>query len=630
MKRLIARLTLVSMFIAFGPAGVLAAQGGNAKKDGPNPMAPGLGAGHQLPRNAVVGSTPERRAAWEKLTPEQRQEYLKRFEAHLKKALHDAAEQQRGPDKPKPKDRWVRSDLLGKKLRSVVAGAPAQGGAVALTDRTGALSTSQLLRPIDDYPPPDQYPPEVSVSASPTAGAAPLTVQFYSYAYDPDGWVTDYYWDFGDGGWAYDSAPIHTYTSPGVYTAWLTVTDDTGLSSWAAVNVSVTSGGGNLPPSVSASGSPLSGFAPLSVAFNAAAYDPDGYIASYYWDFGDGQSSNQAAPVHVYQAGNFTASVTVTDNAGATASASLGVQVATASGSGTDADGDGLPDAFENSLADAFTPVYHMSGGEQAGTGFARFGDYTPQTVIQNLSLLPPVTHVRVTPVGFTTDVYGRQLGFLQVDYLTLLNRDDGLSVGGTCNVYASIVGGLIGLGLSGVIDGLGGHVIDDERSAVLVAAPTTASYQYSTNPAAYQAYDYYTAAHEGTFFDHSAYFGPSQPVPAYYHLNLALSKAKHGTYPFNPDYYPLFPDWVIYTTYDTLDFLYWDYVIDYYDYLIYSYIADTVFFECFVEHFQDQGGAFPGLQLNVGELSHPINGSGFILDPRVSSKLTPLLWWVQ
>src|SRR5258706_2697674 len=95
-----------------------------------------------------------------------------------------------------------------------------------LTDRTGAVSTSQLLRPIDDPGDPGSYPPVVSVSASPTAGAAPLTVQFYSYAYDPDGWVTDYYWDFGDGGWAYDSAPIHTYTSPGVYTAWLTVTDD--------------------------------------------------------------------------------------------------------------------------------------------------------------------------------------------------------------------------------------------------------------------------------------------------------------------------------------------------------------------------------------------------------------------
>src|SRR4051794_8680391 len=142
MKRWIAKLTLLSMLIAFGPAGVLAAQGGNAKQPGFNPLAPGQGIAHQLPRHAVVGSTPERRAAWEKLTPEQRQDYLNRFQAHLKKALHDAAAQQSGPNKPKPKDRWVRPDMMGKKLRSAAPDAATQGGVVSLTDRAGAVSTS--------------------------------------------------------------------------------------------------------------------------------------------------------------------------------------------------------------------------------------------------------------------------------------------------------------------------------------------------------------------------------------------------------------------------------------------------------------------------------------------------------
>jgi PKD repeat protein len=628
-KRLIAHLTLTSLLVTLSPAGLLAAQGGGAPKRGPNPLAPGQ-AGRLLPRHAVVGSTAERRAAWERLTPEQRQEYLQRFQAYLKDPLKAAADKQHGPNKPKPRDRWVRSDLLGKKIRSAVPDAITQSGAVSLTDRSGALATSQLMRPIDEDP--GTYPPQVSVSASPLSGAAPLTVQFNSYAYDPDGYVTDYSWDFGDGSSDFNANPTHTYTAPGVYTAWLTVFDDSGLSAWASVNITVTGGGENLPPTVTAGGSPLSGFAPLTVGFNAAASDPDGWIASYSWTFGDGQSSSQASPSHVYQSpGSFTATVTVTDNSGATASASLGVQVAAVSGSGDDADGDGLPDGFEGTLADAFTPIYRVSAGEQPGTGFARFGDYTPQTVIQNLPAVPPITHFRVTPVGFATDAYGRQLGFLQVDYLTIWNRDDGLDVGWTCRTYASILGGLIGFGLTELIDGLGSHPLDDERSAVLVAAPTNGSFQYPTDPAAYQAYDYYTAAHEYTFFDHSAYFGPTQPVPAYYHLNLSLSKAKHSTYPFNPDYSPLFPDWVIYTTYSTIDFLYWEgYIYDYWDYQIYLYMADTAFYNCFVEHFQDQGGWFPGLQLNVGELSHPINGSGFILDPRVSSKFSPLLWQVQ
>ena len=80
----------------------------------------------------------------------------------------------------------------------------------------------------------------------------------------------------------------------------------------------------NQAPSVSASATPTSGSAPLTVSFTSNATDPDGFIATYHWDFGDGGTSTQAAPSHVYQsAGTFTARVTVTDNGGATASSSL-------------------------------------------------------------------------------------------------------------------------------------------------------------------------------------------------------------------------------------------------------------------------------------------------------------------
>jgi hypothetical protein len=298
--------------------------------------------------------------------------------------------------------------------------------------------------------------------------------------------------------------------------------------------------------------------------------------------------------------------------------------------SGTDVDGDGLPDDFEGALGDAFTPAYHVSAGEQPGTGFALFGDFTPQTVIQNLPAVPPTSHFRVTPLGFANDSTGRQLGFLQIDYLSFWNRDDGLQIGDDCRFYAGVLGGLIGLGITDVLDGLQSHAIDDERSAVLVAAPTTAAFQYSSDPDVYQAYDYYTAAHEDTFFDHSAYLGPTQTVPAYNHLNLALSRAKHGTYTFNPDGFPLFPEWVIDTTYLTIDELYFDGYIDDYDELIYLGMADALYYSCVIEHFQDQGGAYADPRINVGELSHPLNASGFILDAEVQSKLTPLLWQIQ
>jgi endonuclease/exonuclease/phosphatase family metal-dependent hydrolase len=75
----------------------------------------------------------------------------------------------------------------------------------------------------------------------------------------------------------------------------------------------------NQPPQLSISASPTSGTSPLFVSFTSSASDPDGYIASYFWNFGDGTSSSSANPTHTYSAGSFTASLTVTDNSGATA-----------------------------------------------------------------------------------------------------------------------------------------------------------------------------------------------------------------------------------------------------------------------------------------------------------------------
>src|SRR6185503_4007459 len=75
----------------------------------------------------------------------------------------------------------------------------------------------------------------------------------------------------------------------------------------------------NQPPSLSISASPTSGTSPLFVSFSSGASDPDGYIASYFWNFGDGSTSSSANPTHTYNAGSYTASLTVTDNSGATA-----------------------------------------------------------------------------------------------------------------------------------------------------------------------------------------------------------------------------------------------------------------------------------------------------------------------
>lgn len=84
----------------------------------------------------------------------------------------------------------------------------------------------------------------------------------------------------------------------------------------------------NQPPQVSISASPTSGVGPLFVTFTTSVNDPDGYIASYFWNFGDNTTSTAAVPTHTYSsAGSYQASLTVTDNSGAMATATLQINV---------------------------------------------------------------------------------------------------------------------------------------------------------------------------------------------------------------------------------------------------------------------------------------------------------------
>ena len=90
-------------------------------------------------------------------------------------------------------------------------------------------------------------------SATPTSGAAPLTVTFNgSGSYDPDGTISAWSWSFGDGT-ALDPGtnPSHVYVSKGAYTAVLTVTDWTGFSDTASLIITAT-GPPNVPTGLSA------------------------------------------------------------------------------------------------------------------------------------------------------------------------------------------------------------------------------------------------------------------------------------------------------------------------------------------------------------------------------------------
>ena len=83
----------------------------------------------------------------------------------------------------------------------------------------------------------------------------------------------------------------------------------------------------NQPPVVVANATPTSGPAPLSVAFSSTgSSDPEGGTLTYSWAFGDGQTSNQPNPTHVYSTiGNYTARLTLSDGTNQTISAPIAI-----------------------------------------------------------------------------------------------------------------------------------------------------------------------------------------------------------------------------------------------------------------------------------------------------------------
>lgn len=89
-------------------------------------------------------------------------------------------------------------------------------------------------------PPPSNQPPTISVRASVTSGAGPLAVTFTSTASDPDGQVVGYSWDFGDGETSSAASPTHVYQAAGSFNARVTITDNGGATSSAAVTIMVT------------------------------------------------------------------------------------------------------------------------------------------------------------------------------------------------------------------------------------------------------------------------------------------------------------------------------------------------------------------------------------------------------
>ena len=121
----------------------------------------------------------------------------------------------------------------------------------------------------------------------------------------------EWFWDFGDGATSTQKNPVHTYSTVGNFTVTLRVKNNaTGCGHSTTHLVVIADEQANFSADLTeiCKGS--------SVQFTAVQNHPGG-IASYEWNFGDGNVGTGQGPQHLYtQAGLFLVSLLITDAAG--------------------------------------------------------------------------------------------------------------------------------------------------------------------------------------------------------------------------------------------------------------------------------------------------------------------------
>lgn len=169
---------------------------------------------------------------------------------------------------------------------------------ITLTVDNGQCADSYSREVVIDVPLP------VADFEGAASGCQPVTVQFENTSE----YGVQYLWDFGDGATSATENPVHTYFNPGTYSVTLMVTGHGGdmdiivkeelIEVYPQAVAFFTAN----PQNVTIPSNPVNFF---NLSTNAD---------EYYWDFGDGNSSEEKNPQHYYQEiGNYSVSLIATN-----------------------------------------------------------------------------------------------------------------------------------------------------------------------------------------------------------------------------------------------------------------------------------------------------------------------------
>ncbi|MBU0596454.1 PKD domain-containing protein, partial [Candidatus Bipolaricaulota bacterium] len=196
---------------------------------------------------------------------------------------------------------------------------------LTVTDNSGRTDTATQAVQVGGL----NLPPTAAFSYTPPNPAVNGWVQFNGAAsHDPDGSIVSYMWSLGDGSTDSELIAWNQYALSGTYTITLTVTDDDGASGSTSQTI-VIGGATNLPPTAAFSYTPPNPAVNGWVQFDgSASTDPDGSIASYSWNFGDGHNGTGPIGWNPFGgAGTYTITLTVIDDDGASDSVSQTIVV---------------------------------------------------------------------------------------------------------------------------------------------------------------------------------------------------------------------------------------------------------------------------------------------------------------
>jgi len=175
--------------------------------------------------------------------------------------------------------------------------------------------------------------------------------------------IVSWMWDFGDGVKDTLTAPpfTHMYNTPGSYNVTLKTMDAVGCTDSTSSNHTIIIS------------DPVAGFTSSdtlacpfkNITFTNASTGPN---LVYSWNFGDGNTSNAASPVHAYTTeGTFVVSLLITDQYGCVDTVSSSVQISTPHASFTISDSVStcppLIEQFTNTSVNAYSATWDFGDG---------------------------------------------------------------------------------------------------------------------------------------------------------------------------------------------------------------------------------------------------------------------------